>query len=202
MRRASVHAVTTIHLARHGETDWNREVRWQGHLDPPLNAVGREQARALAEALADEPIAAVYSSDLRRALETAEIVAGRLKLAVHADASLRELDVGAWAGHTLAELRGRYPESVARWEQSGEPGWEGGESHADMAARVVGTIRAIAAAHADEDVLVVSHGGPVRAVKALAAGLDYPDGRRSVPGTGNCETFAIAVLDGTLRGLD
>jgi probable phosphoglycerate mutase len=202
MRRASVHAVTTIHLARHGETDWNREVRWQGHLDPPLNAVGREQARALAEALADEPIAAVYSSDLRRALDTAEIIAGRLKLAAHANASLRELDVGDWSGQTLAELRARYPAPVERWERSGEPGWKGGESHEDMAARVLQTIRAIAAAHEGEEVLVVSHGGPMRALKALAAGVDYPHDRRCVPRSDNCEVLAIAVEDGTIRRLD
>jgi probable phosphoglycerate mutase len=202
MRRASVHAVTTIHLARHGETDWNRERRWQGHLDPPLNALGREQARALAEALADEPIAAVYSSDLRRALDTAEIVAGRLKLAVHANASLRELDVGDWSGQTLAELRARYPAPVTRWEYSGEPGWKGGESHENMAARVLRALRVIAAAHEGEEVLAVSHGGPMRALKALAAGVDYPRDRRSVPRSDNCEVLAIAVEDGTIRRLD
>lgn len=194
--------MTTIHLGRHGETDWNRERRWQGHLDPPLNALGREQARALAEAFADVPIAAVYSSDLRRALETAEIVAGRLKLAVHTDASLRELDVGDWSGQTLAELRARYPAPVERWEQSGEPGWKGGESHEDMAARVLQAIRAVAAAHEGEEVLVVSHGGPMRALKAVAAGVDYPRDRRSVPRSDNCEVLAIAVEDGTIRRLD
>ena len=194
--------MTTIHLARHGETDWNRELRWQGHSDPPLNALGREQARVLAEALAGTPIAAVYSSDLRRASETAEIVAARLELPVHVEAALRELDVGAWAGKTLDELRARYPETLARWEQNGERGWNGGESHEEMAARVLEVIRSIAAAHADEDVLVVTHGGPVRALRVLAAGLDYPCDRRSVPLTNNCELFAIAVEDGTLRGLD
>jgi broad specificity phosphatase PhoE len=194
--------VTRVHLARHGETDWNRERRWQGHLDPPLNAVGREQARGLAESLAAVPIAAVYSSDLRRASETAEIVSGALKLPLHVDAALRELDVGAWAGHTLAELRARHPEPVARWEKSGQRGWTGGESHEQMAARVFAAIRSIAGAHEEDDVLVVSHGGPIRALKALAAGVDYPSDRRSVPRTENCEVFTIAVREDSIRGID
>lgn len=202
MRAASVHAVTTVHLARHGETDWNRELRWQGHADPPLNALGREQAHALAESLARTRITAVYSSDLRRASETAEIVAGRLEVPLHLDAGLRELDVGSWEGHTLAELEAHDAEAVARWEESGEHGWEDGESHEQMAARVLGAIRSIAAEHAGDEVLVVSHGGPVRALKAFAAGLDYPRDRRSVPYTANCEMCAIAVEDGTIRGLD
>jgi broad specificity phosphatase PhoE len=202
MRAASVHAVTTVHLARHGETDWNRELRWQGHADPPLNALGRQQARALAESLAGMRIAAVYSSDLRRASETAEIVAGRLEVPLHLEAALRELDVGSWEGHTLAELEARHAEAVARWEQSGEHGWEGGESHAEMAARVLEAIRSIAAGHVGEEVLVVSHGGPMRALRAFAAGLDYPDHRRLVPYTANCDVCAIAVEDGTIRGLD
>jgi probable phosphoglycerate mutase len=202
MRAASVHAVTTIHLARHGETDWNRELRWQGHADPPLNALGRQQASSLAESLAGMRIAAVYASDLRRASETAEIVAGRLGVPLRLDAALRELDVGSWEGRTLAELEARQPHAVARWQESGEPGWDGGESHGDMAARVLEAIRSIAGEHVGEEVLVVSHGGPMRALKALAAGLDYPGDRRSVPYTANCEVCAIAVEDGTIRGLD
>ena len=202
MRAASVHAVTTVHLARHGETDWNRELRWQGHADPPLNALGRQQARALAASLAGLPIAAVYSSDLLRASETAEIVAGRLEVPLHLDAGLRELDVGSWQGQTLAELEARHAEAVARWEGSGEHGWEGGERHEEMATRVLEAIRSIAAGHVGEEVLVVSHGGPMRALKAFAAGLDYPGDRRSVPYTANCEVSAIAVEDGTIRGLD
>jgi broad specificity phosphatase PhoE len=202
MRAASVHVVTTIHLARHGETDWNRELRWQGHADPPLNALGREQARALAESLAVMRIAAVYSSDLRRASETAEIVAGRLEVPLHLDAALRELDVGSWEGETLAELEAGHAEAVARWKESGEPGWDGGESHGEMAARVLEAIRSIAAERVGEEVVVVSHGGPMRALKAFAASLDYPGDRRSVPYTANCEVCAIAVEDGTIRGLD
>jgi broad specificity phosphatase PhoE len=194
--------VTRIHLVRHGETDWNRELRWQGHSDPPLNERGRDQARRLADALAPIPFAAVYSSDLSRASETAEIVASRLGLAVTVDPALREIDVGSWEGLTLEEIEARTPDAVARWEAKGEHGWEGGERHEQMAARVREAVYSIAARHEGEEVLVVSHGGPIRALKSLAAGLDYPRDRRSVPYTGNCEVFAIAVRDGTVRGID
>jgi broad specificity phosphatase PhoE len=194
--------VTTIHLARHGETDWNRELRWQGHSDPPLNERGRRQARALADAVSRTRLAAVYSSDLSRASETAQIVASRLELPLSVDPGLREIDVGSWEGFTLAEIEAHSPEAVARWEERGEHGWEGGESHEQMAARVHEAVHSIAARHEGEEVLVVSHGGPIRALKALAAGLDYPRCRRSVPYTENCEVFAIAIRDGTVRGID
>jgi probable phosphoglycerate mutase len=193
--------VTTIYLARHGETDWNRELRWQGHSDPPLNDRGRGQATKLAEAFAGAKLAAVYSSDLRRASETAEIVASRLNLRVRVDPRLREIDVGSWEGFTRAELEARSPVAVARWEEHGERGWEGGESHQEMLARVRDSVRSIAERHDGEKVLVVAHGGPIRALKALAAGLDYPRDRRSVPRTLNGEVFAIAVRDGAVRGL-
>lgn len=194
--------MTTIHLARHGETDWNRELRWQGHSDVALNERGREQARSLAAFVAGTRFAAVYSSDLRRAAETAEIVAERLRLPVRMDPGLRELDVGSWAGFTLAELEVRVPRAVARWERDGEQAWEGGESHDEMAARVLEAIRTIAARHNGDAVLVVSHGGPIRALKALAAGFDYPTERFSVAPTDHCEVYVIAVRDGAVRRID
>jgi 2,3-bisphosphoglycerate-dependent phosphoglycerate mutase len=191
-----------IHLARHGETDWNRDLRWQGHSDPPLNDRGREQARALAESLTGSRFAALYSSDLRRASETAEIVAARLNLQVVVDPRLREIDIGSWEGFTLAELQAAAPQAVARWEDHGVRGWEGGESHEEMLARVRAAVGAIADRHDGEEVLAVAHGGPIRALRALAAGLDYPRDRRSVPRAANAEVVVIAVQDGVVRGLD
>jgi broad specificity phosphatase PhoE len=87
--------MTTLLVARHGETDWNREGRWQGWADPALNETGRAQARHLAGELRDTAFDAVYSSDLRRAFETAEILAAPHKVPVVADPGLREIDVGS-----------------------------------------------------------------------------------------------------------
>jgi len=147
--------VTTLLLARHGETEWNREERFQGHADPPLNETGREQAAALAEKLAGEPIEAVYSSDLHRASETAEIVAGRLGLPVERDAGLREIDVGSWQGLTRAQIDGR------PWD---------GETYEQHAERAMRALQAIAERHPEGRVLVVSHGGTLRRVQQAVLG--------------------------------
>jgi len=146
---------TRIILARHGETDWNRERRWQGHSDRPLNDTGREQAKALAADLTGEPIAAVYSSDLMRAHETARIVADGLGLDVVTVPGLRERRFGSWEGLQDVEAERLFP---------GVNGPPDGESRADMLRRVLESLEAIAQANRGRTVLVVSHGGPVRAV--------------------------------------
>jgi probable phosphoglycerate mutase len=188
--------VTTILLARHGETDWNAERRWQGHSDPPLNARGLAQARALAESLAERALAAVVSSDLARARQTAEVVGERLGLDVSLDPRLREVDVGEWSGLTSAEVETRFPEGFRRRLEGGT-GWELGESYEAMGVRVMAALQAIAAAHEDGRVLVVTHGGPMRAVWA-AAGGDLARG----PRTSNCDVHEIAVWNGGIRRLD
>jgi broad specificity phosphatase PhoE len=148
--------VTTILLARHGETKWNLEGRWQGWADPPLNDTGRSQARALAEQLRKLPFDAVYSSDLRRAFETAEIVASPHRLTVVADAGLREIDVGSWSGLTRAELEERFPDGDR----------PDGETRDEHAARVLAAVERIARAHVGERILLVTHGGTMRALRS------------------------------------
>ncbi|HET8607017.1 MAG TPA: histidine phosphatase family protein [Gaiellaceae bacterium] len=188
--------MTEILLARHGETDWNRERRWQGHADPPLNAAGRRQAARLADALAADPPTAVYTSDLARARETAEIVAARLGLPVAADPRLREVDVGEWSGLTAAEAEERYPEGMRR-RLAGGTGWEHGESYETMTIRVVEALRSVAAAHDGDRVLVITHGGPMGRVW-LECGLD-PAAR---PRVANCGVHRIEIEGATIRGLD
>lgn len=180
---------TRILLARHGETEWNRLGRWQGHADPPLNDTGRRQAATLAEQLAADSISAVYSSDLRRASETAAIVAERLGLAVIERRALREIDVGSWSGLTRDEVRARYPEGFTRW-LAGEIGHDG-ETREELTRRVVAEVGSIAAEHPDEQVLVVTHGGAIRALRRHAAG----DPGESLD---NGATFALALVEGAL----
>jgi probable phosphoglycerate mutase len=190
--------VTTILLARHGETDWNSERRWQGHADRPLNEVGREQARELAETLTDRAIDVVYSSDLLRAHETALIVGERLGLAVEVDPGLREVDVGDWAGRLLTEIEEADPAGFARW-QEGRKAWNGGESYEEMGERVVAAVLRLAARHPGDTVLIVTHGGSIRACRATAAGLDYAASRVSAIGSmANCEVAELHVADGRL----
>ena len=195
-------APTKILLVRHGETDWNRDRRIQGQSDPPLNDAGRAQARALAEQLDGERVDAVYASDLQRARETAEILAGRLELPVVVDAALRELDFGRWEGHTVDELESLWPDAFGRWVEGGEQAWDGGESHETMAARVRDAVQRLAAVHRGGQILLVAHGGPVRVLLTDAEGLSYPAGRRQVPRIGNCDLARLAVENGGVRRID
>jgi probable phosphoglycerate mutase len=190
--------VTTLLLARHGETDWNSERRWQGHTDRPLNERGREQARALAEELAGRTIDAVYSSDLLRARETAEIVAAELGLEVRVEGGLREVDVGSWSGLVHSDVEASDPDGFRRWQEGGK-GWERGESYEEMRARVVAAVIELAAAHPGETLLVVTHGGSIRACRATAAGLTYGESRVSgIGSTENCAVVELRVADGRL----
>jgi broad specificity phosphatase PhoE len=155
--------MTTILLARHGETDWNREGRWQGWADPPLNETGRAQARALAAELRGTPFDAAYSSDLRRAAETAEIVAAPHNVPVVLDPDLREIDIGSWSGLTRAEIVERFPDGRR----------PDGETHTEQATRVRAAVTRIARVHPGGRVLVVGHGGTIRSIHDLISGAPY-----------------------------
>jgi broad specificity phosphatase PhoE len=184
--------VTTILLARHGESDWNAARRWQGHADRPLTEVGIAQAEALAERLGEVDLDAVYASDLRRASETAEVVARRKGLIVTIVPELREVDVGSWSGLTRREAEERFPDGFRRW-LAGRRGWEGGETYEEMAERIGKAVRAIAGQHPRGRVLLVSHGGPIRAVHALALGLDVHAYRRIRPVEPNARLSAVCI---------
>ena len=188
-------------LVRHGETDWNAERRFQGHADPSLNDVGRNQAQEVADALVGERVDAVYTSDLARARETAEIIAERLGIPVIAVEELREIDVGEWQGLTWPEIEERYPEGVRAWHESGH-GWQAGETYDELGERILAVLRRIAAEHAGERVLVVGHGGTVRAVRAHLEGRSVAESRRDSPAIANCEVFRIGSENGEFRRLD
>jgi probable phosphoglycerate mutase len=172
--------VTVLLLVRHGETDWNADGRLQGHTDRPLNDYGRSQARRLADELAGERLDGLYSSDLARARETAEIVGARLHLPVVLDPDLREKDWGSWEGLTPLER-----EAVAYV----------GESTAAHRERILASLRRIAAQNAGGRILVVTHGGSVRRVQAAATGIAQP----VLP---NCGRWAVACEEGAFRALD
>jgi probable phosphoglycerate mutase len=158
-----------VYLARHGETDWNRDGRWQGHTDVPLNDRGRDQARALGAALADLGVGAVGASDLSRAVETARIAGGGLGLPVaFTDPGLRERRFGVFEGLTRAECETRYPDAWHAWVEQQRPP-EGGEGREELGARVVAAMaRAVARA---DSILLVTHGGSIRAAFATVAGV-------------------------------
>lgn len=168
---------TRLILIRHGETAWNRATRIQGHTDIPLNSVGLTQAERLAQALVDEPLAAIYSSDLARARQTAEALARVQGLDVRLDAALRERAFGRFEGLSWDEITQRYPEDAARWRRR-EADFDvgGGESLAVFSARCRAAVLRIAAAHPGQSIAIVAHGGVLDCLYRAATGvaLDAP----------------------------
>jgi broad specificity phosphatase PhoE len=162
-------------LARHGETDDNQPpLRFQGWRDTPLNDTGRRQAAELAERVSEEGIDALWSSDLSRARETAEIVARRLGLEVRLDPRLREANRGDWEGRLFADVAHDEPKAYAAWMRAGD-GWRfpGGESLVEQQERVLASVADLRAA-AVERTLAVCHGGSIRVVLCASdpRGLD------------------------------
>ena len=192
--------MTTLLLVRHGETDWNREGRWQGHSDTHLNELGREQSARVAAEL--DGVDVVYSSNLARARETAEILADRLGLEVRVDERLRERGFGAWEGKTRAEIEAEFADAHARWLAGEGPGADDAEPFAEFGARVAAFLEDVLVRHPDETVLVVSHGGSIRVIHALAMGLDYVRDHRTIPGVANCTVARYAARDGKLAPID
>lgn len=163
--------MTELYLIRHGETLWNNTGRYTGQQDIPLNDTGLYQARLVAGALAHMPFAAIYTSDLQRAVDTAETVAVPHRLTPIPDPRLREGCAGEWEGLTMAEIEERWPAEVAkRRANAKEHCAPGGESLAALYARVDTALREILARHTDGKVAIVSHGGTICALIGAALG--------------------------------
>jgi probable phosphoglycerate mutase len=154
---------TRFLLIRHGQSVWNREARWQGQGDPPLTERGRAEARSLAARLLRERPERLVASDLLRAAETAALLAAALGLEARLEPRLREWDVGAWSGLTLAEVERRFPDELAR-VRAGDPEVRpgGGESRRELQARALAALSGLAREEAGRCVAVVTHGGLIR----------------------------------------
>ena len=185
-------------IARHGETDWNREGRWQGFSDQPLNSLGRRQARALAERLRTAGTAALYSSDLARATETAAAVTAATGLVARLDPRLREIDVGAWSGLSREQVRARDPEAYAIWERGELERYPEGESFTELRRRTAEAFTEIGDRHPGETVAVVCHGGSIRTITAEL--LEMPAGGHRLLRTGpNCSLSLFERDSGRMR---
>jgi probable phosphoglycerate mutase len=165
---------TRIIAVRHGETSWNADARIQGQLDIGLNETGRWQAQRVGKALADEPITAVYSSDLERAQATAQPISEVKGIPVIPHEGLRERSFGKFEGKTFDEIHETWPEHANNWRKR-IPEWqppEGGESLIQLRERVTRTLEQLAARHPGEQIVVVAHGGVLDALYRVATGQE------------------------------
>ena len=191
--------LTTIILIRHGETAWNAERRLQGHIDIALNQEGLRQARALAGALADQPLDAIYASDLARAVQTAQAVAARqpVPLPVQQQALLRERCFGGFEGLLYAEIAARFPQQFAAWQARDvdgamPAGLREAETFRQFYQRCTSAIAAIAQRHPGQVVALVAHGGVLECAYRAALGLSLETARDFPVLNASINRFAFA----------
>jgi len=166
-------AVTRLIAVRHGETAWNTQSRIQGHTDIPLNETGLWQAERVGQAVAQEAVHAIYSSDLQRARLTALAIGRSAGLSVQLEEGLRERHFGELEGLTHEEIHARWPDQARRWKQR-DPSYGplGGETLRDFHARCVGQLTRLAQRHLGQTIVVVAHGGVLDCFYRAANGID------------------------------
>jgi 2,3-bisphosphoglycerate-dependent phosphoglycerate mutase len=185
--------MTELILIRHGETDWNRELRFQGQVDVPLNATGHEQALRVARRLAGSTVHHIYCSDLLRTRETADPSATELALQLVPDAGLREQNFGAVDGMRVDDIKAQHAEAWDQWIRfDADYAFTGGESTRQFHTRVMQSLRRIAAAHPGQTLLVVTHGGVLDMVFRTARGLDLSGPRQSEIPNGGLNRVRLA----------
>ena len=190
--------MTRLLLVRHGRSEWNAAGRIQGQIDIQLDAEGRQQAVQVADWLASEEIAAVYSSPLQRASETAAAIADRLGLPVRPDPRLMEYHFGSMSGLTWPEVMENHPELANRWlEDPWAVSVEGSEGRENFAARVMASMEDIGAAHPVGQVVVVAHGGTFGVYLTAMLGLDLK--RRHPFHFGNTSISLVETSDGVFH---
>jgi broad specificity phosphatase PhoE len=177
--------MTKLILIRHGETDWNIEGRWQGQEDVPLNGNGIQQAEANARELHSLKIDAIYSSDLGRARQTAEIIGKEIGLRVFIDVRLREIHQGAWQGMLITDIEERYAEIFKN--RRADPlnfAPPGGETGRQVQERVIPAIQEIIQTHPHQTIVVVSHGFVIAVLMTWYKNLSFQTVWHQVPKNG------------------
>ena len=190
--------MTRFLLVRHGRSEWNAVGRIQGQIDIELDTEGQQQAQIVADRLAGEEIAAIYSSPLQRAYVTASAIADRLELPIQSDARLMEYDFGVMSGLTWQELVENHPELANRWlEDPWAVAVEGSEGRVNFAARVMASLQEIGAQHPDDQIAVVAHGGTFGVYLSAMLGLDL--NRRHPFHFGNTSISLVETRDGVFH---
>jgi alpha-ribazole phosphatase len=184
--------MTRLILIRHGETDWNAEGRWQGQIDVPLNENGRQHAREVAHRLVGEGIQAIYSSDLKRAVETARVLGEATGLDIHIDARLREIHQGEWQGLLVSEIQERYSQ---RFESRLRNPWTiappGGETVVQVQQRVDQALDDIVQKHPGETVAIVAHGFVIALLRVRLESRSLEQVWHLIPESGGWAEYAV-----------
>jgi 2,3-bisphosphoglycerate-dependent phosphoglycerate mutase len=170
---------TRVILVRHGQTEWNDGARFQGHLDSPLTKAGILQAESIGRRIAKEKIAAIYSSDLGRARQTAELIAGGCELPVVTDERLRERALGIFQGLNRDEIAVRFPDEAKKY-YSRDPDYAvpGGESAMGRFVMALEFLDEVAHRHKGESIVAVTHGGVVQGMFRHVTGVGFAAPRR------------------------
>lgn len=189
--------MTELILIRHGETEWNRELRFQGHVDVALNATGLEQARRLAQRLTGEAAHRIYASDLMRAQQTALPLGQAMGLATLTDPALREQSFGQVDGMRVDDIKAQHPQAWEGWLRFEEDYcMPQGETTRQFHGRVMDAVHRLVAAHPDETLVVVTHGGVLDMIYRTARALGLNGPRQSdIPNAG---LNRIRVQDGAI----
>ncbi len=176
--------MTDLWLLRHGQTDWNLTGRWQGQTSeaPGLNDMGRAQTLAACDQWTDVSFSAIYSSDLLRARQTAELIAESLGLTVTLEPRLREMNLGAWEGMFSDEIEAQYPQELAeRARNPFQARAPQGESPAEVAERVIAAVNETAVKYQDKSVLIVAHGISLAVIICRAQGIPLDNVYEHIP---------------------
>lgn len=189
-----------LYLVRHGETDWNVTKRYLGQMDLPLNLRGQRQVEHLARELKNTSFIRCYTSDLARAMQTATTILGERNLEIIAEPALREASFGEWEGLTYAEVCERYPTEASAWVDSGglEPPI-GGESLAELEARLEHWLKTLKTENPEGNILVVTHGGPLRLLLCLLMGVPVVKHWKFSVNTGTVAILEVYDGEGVLQ---
>jgi broad specificity phosphatase PhoE len=181
-------------LIRHGETDWNVEGRWQGQVDMPLNEHGRQQAVEIAQKLIKTSIQAIYSSDLQRAYQTAEVLARLKGLPIHTDKRLREIHQGKWQGLHISEIQARYTQEFQRLhEYPLEIAPPGGETALQVQQRALAAIEDIIQKHPGITVAIISHGFTLATILSHFREIPFNQVWELIPQNGSILTLEVEM---------
>jgi len=188
--------MTHLYLVRHGETDWNIQGRWQGQINVALNAKGQKQAQDLAKELAGANLQAIYSSDLRRAIDTARPLAQLTGLTIQTDARLREIHQGIWQGRLASEIQAHYVDVFQ--QRVSDPltiSPPGGETVAQVQDRALQAVHEIVQRHPDERVAIFAHGFVIAVIRVRLENQSINSVWELVPISGEIIEYSVAMKD-------